>query len=295
MVSKKAIIIPFNPHLNFYGGSAIGSLAAHKMFADRHGAVFWDLTRASTHDDIKTAYFYDTDEKAVTYKAKIEYIKPKEEIDPKEEKYIPNWRKVNWEDEQTPGQIWLKLKDIFPLKRKHALSDFLKASDGKRLKRVQNFAIVKDPNFKEEKIRFSTENFIDDYIHRLVSHKEEKLQETDIEEMLWFLMLGKNLQYVERQKGKDNRIDIAFKGPKNQYIIVEIKKGTAGLETLKQIKRYMKNIKAKKKTKKLTGIILCRKADIKLQKAIKKEKNIHIDKYKFSINFPQIEKTLANF
>ena len=142
---------------------------------------------------------------------------------------------------------------------------------------------------------FSTENFIDDYIHRLVSHKEEKLQETDIEEMLWFLMLGRNLQYVERQKGKDNRIDIAFKGPKNQCIIVEIKKGTTGLETLKQIKRYMKDIKAKKKTKKLTGIILCRKADIKLQKAVKKEKNIHIDKYKFSINFPQIEKTLANF
>ena len=74
--------------------------------------------------------------------------------------------------------------------------------------------------------------------------------------MLWFLMLEKNLEYVERQKGKDNRIDITFKGPENQYIIVEIKKGTAGLETLEQIKRYMKDIKAKKKTKKLTGIIL---------------------------------------
>lgn len=293
-MGSKAIIIPFNPHLNFYGGSAIGSLVAHKMFADQYGAVFWELIRVKPYDDIKTAYFYDTDEKAVTYKAKIEYMKTKEKIDPKEEKYVPSWRRVSWENKQIPGQVWLKLKDIFPLKRKHSLSDFQKIRDGKNLKRVQNFAIVKDSIFKEEKIRFSIEKFVDDYIYRLVSHNEEKLQERDLEEILWFLMLGKNLQYVERQKGKDNRIDVAFKGSENQYVIVEIKKGTAGLETLKQIKRYMKDIKERRKIEKLIGVILCRKADIRLQQAVKKERNIFIDEYKFSISFQQIEKLFAD-
>lgn len=293
-MGSKAIVIPFNPHLSFYGGSAVGSLVAHKIFADQYGAVFWDLLQAKSYDDIKTVYFYDTDEKAVTYKAKIEYMKTKEEINPKEEKYVPSWRRASWKNKQVPGQMWLKIKDIFPLKKKHFLSDFQKIRDGKKLSRVQNFAIVKDPVFKEEKIRFSIEKFIDDYIYRLVSHNREKLQERDIEEMLWFLMLGRNLQYVERQKGKDNRIDVAFKGSQDCYVIVEIKRGTAGLEALKQIKMYMKDIKARRKIEKLVGVILCRKADIRLQQAVKKEKNIYIDEYKFSINFQQIEKMLAN-
>jgi hypothetical protein len=289
---RNAIVIPFNPHLDFWGGSAIGSLAAHKMFADKYGSVFWDLARSSPHHDVIVAYFYDVQERAVTFKSKVEFMELKNNINPNEEKYIPNWRKVNWEDKQTPGQVWLKLRDIFPLKRKHNLSDFEKISDGKKLKRVQNFAIVKDPRFKEEKIRFSLDHFLDDYVYRLTYHRDEKLQETDIEEMLWFLMLEKNLKYVERQRGKDNRIDIAFKDHKDQFIIVEIKKGTAGIETLAQIKKYMKEIGIKRGAKKLLGIILCRKADAKLQKAVKKEKNIFIDEYKFLIDFPRIRALL---
>jgi len=293
MSFRNAIVIPFNPHLDFWGGSAIGSLPAHKMFADKHGSVFWDLAKAGSHYDIGIAYFYDTEEKAVTFKCKVEFMEPKENINPKEEKYIPNWRKINWEDEQTPGQVWLKLKDIFPLKRKHGLSDFQKVSDGKKLKRVQNFAIVKDPRFKEERMRFSLDRFVDDYVYRLVSHRDEKLQETDVEEMLWFLMLEKNLEFVERQKGKDNRIDVAFKGYQNQYVIVEIKKGTAGLETLEQIKKYMKEVGTKRGAEKSLGIILCRKADMRLQKAVKKEKDIFLDEYKFSIDFARVKKLLT--
>lgn len=294
MSFRKAIVIPFNPHLNFWGGSAIGSLTAHKMFADQHGAVFWDLARASSYSDVGVAYFYDTEEGAVTFKAKVEFIEQKNNINPEEEKYITKWRKANWKLEQTPGQVWLKLRDIFPLEQKRRLSDFQKVSDDKELKRVQNFAIVKDPSFEEERIQFTVDRFIDDYVYRLASQENEKLQETNIEEMLWFLMLEKNLEFVERQKGRDNRIDIAFKGYKDYFVIVEIKKGTAGLEALRQIKKYMKKIGVKRGAKKLLGIILCRKADIRLQKAVKNEKDISIDEYEFSIDFPRIKELLAN-
>jgi len=292
MSPKKAIVIPFNPHLDFWGGSAIGSLIAHKMFADQHGAVYWDLARACSHSDINVAYFYDSSLRAVTFKAKVDLIEPKENINVKEEKYVPNWRKINWEMKQTPGQVWLKLRDIFPLKRKHKLTDFRKVSDGKRLKRVQNFAIVKDPGFKEEKKQFLLNQFIDDYVYRLVSKRDGKLLETDIEEILRFLMMSRNLQFVERQKGKDNRIDVAFKDHKNRFIVVEIKKGTAGLNALTQIKRYMKEIRTTRRATQISGIILCRKPDMRLLEALKNEKYISIDEYKFSLNFPKIERQL---
>jgi len=292
---KKAIIIPFNPHLDFHGGSAIGSLLAHKMFADKKGAVFWDLARAREYEDVKVAYFYDTDEKTVTFKAKIEYVKTKKKIALEEERFIPNWRKVNWEGKQEPGQVWLKLTDIFPLKRKHLLSDFRKVSDGERLRRVQNFAIVMDPDYKEERTVFSMERFVDDYIYRLVSHEEEKLKEKDIEEMLWFLMQEKNLESIRRQEGKDNRIDVVFKGPKNQYVIVEIKRGTASIAPLEQIKRYINAVQTENETEKVFGIILCKKADVRLKQAVEKEERIYIDEYRFSIDFPKINKILETF
>jgi len=298
MSHKRAIVIPTNPHLEFYGGTAIGSLIAHKMFADKQGAVYWDLEKGSCSTDINTAYFYETEEGAATYKAKVDFIDKKDNIKPNEEKYIPNWRKINWQMKQSPGQVWVKLRDIFPLKRKHPLADFRKAIDGDVLRRVQNFAIVDDPAFVAIPSRFSLNEFVDDYIYRLASQKDEKLLEADIEEMVWFMMLDKNLEYVDRQRGKDDRIDVAFKNKENDFIIVEIKRGIAGLSALKQIRRYMKIIGRKHKARQLAGVILCRKADFELQTKVKRLKaqgkdNISIDEYKFSIDFRLIKDMLA--
>jgi len=103
------------------------------------------------------------------------------------------------------------------------------------------------------------------------------------------MSLEKNLDFVDRQRGRDNRIDITFKDGKGNFIVIEIKRGTAGINTLDQIKRYLKEIMVKEDTEKASGIILCRKADVELEKAIENEKNLVIDEYKFSISFPKIK------
>ena len=115
MVFKKAIVIPYNPHVDLEGGTGAGSLLAHKFFAEKHSAVYWDLVNASPHTDVQVAYFYDPKEQAVNYKASVELIEKKESLSEKEEMYIPNWRKSSWEGKQWPGEVWLKIKEILPL------------------------------------------------------------------------------------------------------------------------------------------------------------------------------------
>jgi hypothetical protein len=291
VTEKEAIVIPFNPHINFWGGSAIGSLIAHKWFADKHGAVLWDLVHAGPHPEVKTAYFYDPEISAVTFKSIVERIERKENMDKNDEKFLPNWRKGDWDEKQEPGHVWLKLRDINPLKREYQLSRFTKISGGK-LERVQNFAIVVDPELEVNKEKITVEEMIDDCIYRLAAQKDEKLEEKQIEEILWNLMLEKNLEFVDRQRGTDNRIDIAFRDSKGGFTVVEIKKSTADIATLDQIKRYMRDIMAKESTKQVSGIILCRKADADLQRAVKNEESIIIDEYKFSISFPRIKERI---
>lgn len=283
-----AIMIPFNPHLRFHGGSSIGSLIAHKWFADEYGAVFWDLLRCSPHNNVNSAFFYDVKEKAVTHKGKVEYIRYKHDINKKDEKYIPNWRKINWEQSQDPTQVWIKLYDIFRLKRYHKLSDFYKR-DNTTLKRVQNFAIVQDKNYKVIVENITINNIIDDKIYGLLIQKD-KLIERDIEDVLWYFLVNKNLTFVDRQQGKDNRLDIAFENKKGDLIIVEIKKGVADVDTIDQIKKYMMDVQLKLNKKVKLGIILCRKAELNLKEVIKEENDIVLDEFHFNIEFPVINR-----
>lgn len=287
---KIAVVVPFNLHLDSLSGSVLGSLIAHKSFADRHCAVFWGLWNARPHPEVKTAYFYDAEEKAVTFKSRVEIFDKKENIEKSEEKFVPNYRKEYWDAEES--LIWLKLRDICPLKRKRLLSEFTKW-DGGRLESVRNFALVVDAELEAKTEKITVDLMIDDHLYRLITQENEKLQEKDIEEMLWNLMEEKNLEFIDRQRGRDNRIDIAFKDSKGGLIVIEIKKGSANIRTLDQIKRYMREIMTNQATDKISGIILCKKADVKLQEAVMNEKNIVIDEYKFSISFPKIEERIA--
>jgi len=76
-------------------------------------------------------------------------------------------------------------------------------------------------------------------------------------------------------------------------VVIEIKKGTADKSTLGQIKRYMRSITAREATDRVSGVILCRKADLELHKAVDIERNIVIDEYKLSMSFRQTEKLLG--
>ena len=286
--AKIAVVIPFNPHLDFSSGSVTGSLIAHKLFADEHGAVFWDLVNACPHNEVKTAYFYDPKEKAVTFKSRVDLFDEKENIEKTEEEFLPNWRKEDWEScVEGDRVVWLKLGDIYPLKRKYSLSEFKKL-DGERLGVVRNYALVVDGELEAKIEKITVDQVIDDHLYRLLTQENEKLQEKDIEEMLWNLMLKKNFEYIDRQK---NGRDVTFKDSKGGLIVIEIKKGTANIGTLDQIKRYMKEIMTRHSAAKVSGIILCKKADIELQEAVMNdnERNVVIDEYKLSISFPKIE------
>ncbi len=93
----------------------------------------------------------------------------------------------------------------------------------------------------------------------LSSDEVEQLLEGDIERFIESnpKMLDKNLSGYKRQyvlKSGD-RLDLLFRD-KEGLVVVEIKKGAIGREALKQIKRYLKEVKSEFKCK-VSGVIIC--------------------------------------
>ncbi len=291
---NKAIIIPANPHPKgggrWMGGASVGKILPHMTFIKKHGAVFWGFgggQSINNMEDIKKGYFYITPDKSVKFVFDIDYIKIKKSIPKKDINYIPEWRKWDWKNY---GEgYYIKISKITQLKKSRRLSDFVKISDDKRVRRVQCYVIVKDPNYKTEKRSINSREIVNDIIDNCI--KDGRISERDIEDIFEHMLFDKNYEYIGRQDDyRNDRIDIVYKDKCDNFIICEIKKSTADFQTLNQIKRYIKKIKKEHKPKNITGIILCKDATPKLENLVKKEKYIKIQKFRFSVDFEDLMK-----
>lgn len=277
---KECLIVIANPKLIYRHGAGIGSILSTKAFSDKHGAVFWDFTTQIRKNKIKVLYFYDVSKKMITHRADIIKIFY-DDIPKKEKKYFPDYRKPYFSKK---GWSAIKIKNVQELIKHLSPKNFgVKIGPG-------NFRYGIDINPKTKKTKSDFEKLSDDHIFNCLINR--RFREDDIENMLFDLGLIKN-KNIQKEKlphdKKFDRYDIFYINSKNQPVVIEIKKDIADKKTLHQLKEYMKSLQ-KKERKTVHGIILSKNATPELERLVKKEKYIKIQKYKFSIDFGDLMK-----
>lgn len=288
MQKDKAIIIAANLKGDYYGGPTIGSILAHASHIEKESAVLWSILPSGrviknsfAHPEIKRGYFYNVTDKAVSHAFDIEYIKTVNQIKEKRGifKYLLESRKRGWR-ERRDEFYWVKITNIYRLKREHRLQDFKKYDDGSPLPNCRNYVFVIDCHFQHYNTKITRREIMSDYIADLLSRKE--LKEKDIEELFSYRLADK-LSLVKRQGSfqKAGRLDLLYKNRLGKYILYELKKGIAKLPALDQIKRYMRASKIKPQN--IKGVILAKSIDPELYLALRNEPNIEAKTYFFSI------------
>ena len=272
--SPKAIIIPLSPKFQ-----ASGSILSHKFFSDKKGAVLYEILGVTPRDTVKKCYLYDVKKKAVTYQADVEYMKYKQDIEEKDEEYLPEWRRRAWDNDQRDSYTWFKLRNIQELEKGKELGFFVKDTNGEPVKRVQNAVFVEYKKLvgKDERISYS------DYVDSIILNMIGSYYEQDIEEILYYYLLNNGYSDVYKQftLNPEDRPDLILKNSKDEWVVIELKKDIADIDSLIQIKRYLKQLDDDW----VKGIIMCRDHTHELTEAVKKEKSIELKKFRFNIEF----------
>lgn len=272
--SPKAIIIPLSPKFQ-----ASGSILSHKFFSDKKGAVLYEILGVKPRYTVNKCFLYDVKKKAVTYKADVEYMKYKQDIEEKDEEYLPGWRRRAWDNDQGDRFTWFKLRNIQELKKGKELGFFVKDTNGEPVKRVQNVVFVEYKKLvgKYERISYS------DYVDNIIFNMMESCYERDIEEILYYYLLNNGYSDVYRQFTLDpeDRPDLILKNSKDEWVIIELKKDVGDIGSFIQLKRYLKQLGDDR----VKGIIMCRDHTHELTEAVKKEKSIELKKFRFNIEF----------
>lgn len=136
-----------------------GSVMSHAIHLGKHGKVFWQTGNPGAYipdkfnyPDIKKGYFYVTSIQRVYYVCDIEFIKAHDEIEDhaKYMKYIPEWRKANWESQREENWgYWVLINHIQELKRLYTI-DELDLIDTKVSMKAppQAYSIIIDPEYE---------------------------------------------------------------------------------------------------------------------------------------------------
>jgi len=310
---KKAIVVSANPHRSYYGGSFIGRVLPHISHIRKYGGVLWNCGRylPIEHNQIKTGYFYETNKGAITYQFDIirfidwsnedefYYFMEQFEKDDIEErdleaKYIPDFRfsdviaiKMEFDAGTRKGAFGILIKSIYPLQHPVDPRTLIKVSDNRPIQTpsaVQSYPIVYiNPKIKGIKRELDPPSLIHTHIRKIID--DGKYNEKDIEDMLEYVLYDSELELVERQPiVKQGRIDILYKKGKTYYVL-ELKRGSADMNTLHQIQNYIRGVKTKYKSDTIIGIIICETASINLKDAVKKISNVDLKEFTFLINF----------
>lgn len=297
-MNNKAILISANLKANYAPGTEnVGNILAHASHIEKAGAALWgiaisgDKSKSFTHfphPEIKKGYFYSVADKAVTHVIDIEFIKTANEIETAKLKreisgYLIESRKGYWKD-GSDSFFWMKMLNIYKLKKSHALQDFNLYSTNESIRNCRNYAIVNDPEYKHHNRLITRREIMHDYIADLLL--TGTVTEKDIEELFAY-RLSDNLELVDRQGSfeRGGRLDLLYK-KSNKYTVFELKKSVAELPALSQIKGYMQEVQKKYKidSANIKGVILSKSIDPALARALTKETNITAKTYYFSID-----------
>ena len=311
MSIRKAIVVPVNPNISYYGGMFIGRILPHIAHIKKTGGVLWNCGRAFPHyyKDIKKGYFYETDKKAVTYEFDIIKIYDwsnkdvlafflnqlnQEKASGIEEKYVPIFRKndldaIQYEFEigTRKNAIGIVIKEINALEEPISPQRLIKVSDNKPIKTnaaVQSHPIVYyNSKFKILKRDLDPNKMIHNHIIKII--EAQQYTERDIENILEYSLYNSDYEFVERQPTlKEGRIDILYK-TKDSYNVIELKKGVADISALDQINTYIENVKKEYNISNVKGIIICETATEQLKDTINKFPEISLNQFTFTVNF----------
>ncbi len=133
----------------------------------------------------------------------------------------------------------------------------------------------------------------------LSNQEIDQLDEADIESFINNNphVLGSNFRAYKRQyvlKKSRKRIDLLFKDSKDNFIVIEIKKGAIGREAYKQIKEYIGELSKEFNDKHIRGILVCENVlpafeEFYLKKIKEGEIDVFLYGWKFSLR-PLINK-----
>ena len=290
---EKAILIPANPNLRYEGGGNEGSIIAHAVGMEERGANFWFLNVPGTwessefpHGDIRVGYLYDVSEQRVTHHCEVEWIRPVSSLGFREaNKYSINKFKTRRHFERNANGLYaVKITSIFALKRVNRPKDFLKFGDGKPVKRVMNYCIVKDSHFAHHDKHVTRGEIMSNHMADLLVRG--RVTEKDIEDLFSYRLM-KSARIVIRQGSfrKAGRLDLLVEDRLGNLVVYELKKGVAGLAALEQVKRYMKAYANEHgvSAKRMRGVVLAQDAEPELLDALRKVPNVEFKKYWFSI------------
>jgi hypothetical protein len=159
--SDKAIIIAANP-FRYYTitpsrvTKELGDVEFHREHLTQNGGVFWDIVPMGRrdvpwkHPEIHSGYFYISRVQKVKYWIDIEYIKRWKEINLGQvERYIPEPRSAYLQSYPECMMYYaILIRDIRELEHERKLSDFTLANVNKKVERVQNYVIIRDPSWR---------------------------------------------------------------------------------------------------------------------------------------------------
>jgi hypothetical protein len=157
----KAILIAANP-FRYYTVTPsrvtkeLGDVEFHREHLTQNGGVFWDIVPMGRRDvpwkhlEIHSGYFYVSRIQRVKYWIDIEYIKRWKEINVGQvERYIPEPRSAYLQSyPECMTYYAILIRDIRELKPERKFSDFTLANVNKKVERVQNYVIIRDPGWR---------------------------------------------------------------------------------------------------------------------------------------------------
>jgi len=158
------------------GYKEVGSVLEHAAHIENEGAVLWNivvpgarLAHSFAHPGIKTRHFYNVSDKAVTHVFDIEYIESADQIKKKKGiyRFLLTPRKIGWK-KWRDSFYWMKITNIYRLKRAHRLHDFGKYKDGRPLLIRRNYVIITDPHFQHYNKSIKRREIMSDYIGDLL-------------------------------------------------------------------------------------------------------------------------------
>jgi len=155
---KKAILVAANPY-RYYQVSPtrsikeLGDVEIHIQHRNLHGRVFWDMVppgRLDTpwkHPEIDSGYFYISRDGVVRYRMSIVYIRRWKDIDiDLVENYIPEFRRSYLNHYRECMTYYaILIDDLHRMEHERKLNEFILLSTMKPVERVQNYAIIVDP------------------------------------------------------------------------------------------------------------------------------------------------------